>query len=236
MHNAGVVFKLNCSCRQSCIGKADRNLVTRIQEYVPNKKLNQEPDVAKHLVRNPNHKINFDSPEILGHSNNPRKLRIKETLLILKIQPHINLDGASQPIYLFDTYYRVTIRPDLGGTVPLFQALSRPNHQKWRFFLQSTSTAWSRVCKRQSRLPTALWQRTVPQCRLRPKTTQNVQPNRWWPFFFFFIWRSPLFVDRTAPNPLTMAVGLQKKKRSSPVWLHVLCRFQPKSSLRYGSR
>ena len=103
LHNAGVMYKLNWSCGQSCIGKADRNLVTRIQEYVPNKKPNEEPDVAKHLVRNPNHKINFDSPEILGHSNNPRKLRIKETLLILKIQPHINLDGASQPIYLFDT-------------------------------------------------------------------------------------------------------------------------------------
>ena len=29
--------------------------------------------------------------------------RIKETLLIQKIQPQINLDGASQPIYLFNT-------------------------------------------------------------------------------------------------------------------------------------
>ena len=103
LHNAGVVYKLNCSCGQSYIGQTHRNLATRIQEHVPNGKLNQESDVAKHLVRNPNNKMNFDSPEIPGHSNNRRKLRIKETLLIQKIQPQINLDGASQPIYLFNT-------------------------------------------------------------------------------------------------------------------------------------
>ena len=79
------------------------NLATRIQEYVPNRKQNQESDVVKHLVRNPNHRINLDSPKVLGHSNNRRKLRIKETLLIQKIQPQINLDGASKPIYLFNT-------------------------------------------------------------------------------------------------------------------------------------
>ena len=103
LHNAGVVYKLNCSCGKSCIGQTHRNLITRIQEYVPNGKPNQESDVAKHLVRNPNHKVNFYCPGILGHSNNCRKLRIKETLLIQKIQPQINLEGGSQPIYLFDT-------------------------------------------------------------------------------------------------------------------------------------
>ena len=80
MHNAGLVYKLNCSCGQSYIGQTHRYLVTRIQKHVPNGKPNKESDVAKHLVCNPNHKINFDSPEILGHSNNRRKLRIKETL------------------------------------------------------------------------------------------------------------------------------------------------------------
>ena len=80
LHNAGVVYKLNCSYGQSYIGQTHRNLATRIQEHVPNGKQNQESDVAKHLVGNPNHKINFDSPEILGHRNNRKKLRIKETL------------------------------------------------------------------------------------------------------------------------------------------------------------
>ena len=59
-----------------------KNMCKNIQEHVANGKQNQESDVAKHLVRNPNHKINFDSTEIFGHSNNRRKLRIKETLLI----------------------------------------------------------------------------------------------------------------------------------------------------------
>ena len=103
LHNTRVVYKLNCSCRQSYIGQTHCNLATRIQEHVPSGKQNQQSAVAKHLVGNPNHKINFDSPEILGHSNNRRKLRIEETLLIQKIQPQINLDGASQRIYLFNT-------------------------------------------------------------------------------------------------------------------------------------
>ena len=85
LHNAGVAYKLNCSCGQSYIGQTHRNLATRIQEHVPNGKQIQESDVAKHLLRNPNRKINFDSLEILGHSNSRRKLRIKETLLIQKI-------------------------------------------------------------------------------------------------------------------------------------------------------
>ena len=90
-------------CRATPTKPTYRNLATRIQEHVPNGKQNQGSDSAKHLVRNPNHKINFDSPEILGHSNNYRKLRIKETLLIQKNQPQICQDGASQPIYLFNT-------------------------------------------------------------------------------------------------------------------------------------
>ena len=85
LHNAGIVYKLNCSCGQSYIGQTHGNLATRIQEHVPNGKQNQESDVAKHLVPNHNHEINFDSLRILGHSNNRRKLRIKETLPIQKI-------------------------------------------------------------------------------------------------------------------------------------------------------
>ena len=64
-------------------GQTRGNLVTRIQGHVPNGKPNQESDVAKHLVHNNNHKINFDSPEILGHSNNNRQPQIKETLLMV---------------------------------------------------------------------------------------------------------------------------------------------------------
>ena len=41
LHNAGVVYKLNCSCGQSYIGQTHRNLATRIQEHVPNGKQNQ---------------------------------------------------------------------------------------------------------------------------------------------------------------------------------------------------
>ena len=62
LHNAGIVYTLNCTRGQSYIGQTNRNLATRIQEHVPNGKQNQESDVAKHLVRNPNHKLDFDFP------------------------------------------------------------------------------------------------------------------------------------------------------------------------------
>ena len=49
-----------------------------------------------------NDTMNFCSPEILAHSNNIRKLRIKETLLIQNLQPQLNIDDSSNPIYLFN--------------------------------------------------------------------------------------------------------------------------------------
>ena len=46
--------------------------------------------------------INFHSPEILAHSNNIQKLRIKETPLIQNLQPQFNSDDSSNPTYLFN--------------------------------------------------------------------------------------------------------------------------------------
>ena len=69
---------------------------------MPNNSTNNETDVSQHLKNNPDHTMNFHSPEILTHSNNIRKLRIEETLLIQNLQPQLNIDDSSNPIYLFN--------------------------------------------------------------------------------------------------------------------------------------
>ena len=101
LQNSGVVYKLNCSCGQSYICQTRRNLITRIIDHKPHGKSNQESEVAKHLLLNPSHSIDFNSPAIIGRSSSYRKLRIKETLLVQKYKPLLNLDETSLPIYLF---------------------------------------------------------------------------------------------------------------------------------------
>ena len=73
--------------------------------HKPQNSTNNETDVSQHLKYNPDHTINFHSPEILAHSNNIRKLRIKETLLIQNLQPQLNIDDCSNPIHLFNIWF-----------------------------------------------------------------------------------------------------------------------------------
>ena len=102
LHSSEVVYKLNCSCAQSYIGQTKRNLKIGINDHMPKNSTNNETGVSQHLKNNPDHTMNFHSPEILAHSNNIRKLRFKETLLIQKLQPQLNNDDFSYPIYLFN--------------------------------------------------------------------------------------------------------------------------------------
>ena len=102
LHSSGVVHKLYCSCGQSYIGQIKRKLKIRINDHMPKNSTNNETDVSQHLKNNPDHTMNFHSPEIVAHSNNIRKLRIKETLLIQNLQPQLNIDDSSNPIYLFN--------------------------------------------------------------------------------------------------------------------------------------
>ena len=69
---------------------------------MPKNSANNETDVSQYLKNNPDHTMNFRSPEIPAHSNNIRKLHIKETLLIQNLQPQLNIDDSSNPIYLFN--------------------------------------------------------------------------------------------------------------------------------------
>ena len=103
MYRHNVVYKLNCSCGSVYIGQTRRNLQSRLDEHNPKIKLNQESDVTNHLLENPSHIINFDSPDILCSSCSVNELLIKETLLIQLYQPDINIDVSSLPLFVFNS-------------------------------------------------------------------------------------------------------------------------------------
>ena len=100
---SNVVYKVNCSCGSSYIGQTKRNLITRLKEHCPTSNSAHETDVTNHLLENPDHKISFNETEILAQANQWRKLLIKETLLIQKYSPDLNIDKTSTPLYLFNT-------------------------------------------------------------------------------------------------------------------------------------
>ena len=58
LHSSGVVYQLTCSCGQNYIGPTKWNLITRLNE----RRIREDSEVCKHLLNNPNHENNFDSP------------------------------------------------------------------------------------------------------------------------------------------------------------------------------
>ena len=99
---SNVVYKLTCSCDSVYIGQTCRNLGARLDDHNPAANSNQQSDVAKHLLKNPTHFINFNEPEILCSAYNFKELLIKETLLIHQLQPDINVDISLFPLYVFN--------------------------------------------------------------------------------------------------------------------------------------
>ena len=57
---SNVVYKLTCSCDSVYIGQTRRNLRARLDDDNPAATSNQQSDVAKHLLENPTHFINFN--------------------------------------------------------------------------------------------------------------------------------------------------------------------------------
>ena len=97
---SNVVYRLTCSCNNTYIGQSRRNLITRLPDHDPGNKRCSNIDVTKHLLENPSHIIDFKTPEILATGRNTKDLLIKETLLIQKNSPSINIDETSIPLYM----------------------------------------------------------------------------------------------------------------------------------------
>ena len=80
LRRSNVVYKITCNCGDSYIGQTKRNLEFRIKEHKSGPSRNDR-DVSKHLIKNPEHRIDFNNVNILAHSDNWSKLLIQETLL-----------------------------------------------------------------------------------------------------------------------------------------------------------
>jgi len=70
-----VVYKLTCSCSVSYIGQTQRNLINRVEEH----RTSSSSSACRHLQGNPDHRVDFQNPEVIG-SDNWRRLQILESL------------------------------------------------------------------------------------------------------------------------------------------------------------
>ena len=90
--------------KKTYIGHTKRNLVTRLKNHNPSSS-NQEIDVTKHMLDNPNHFIDFNNTTVLATANIWRKLLIKENLLIEKFELGLHIDESLIPLYLFIKHF-----------------------------------------------------------------------------------------------------------------------------------
>ena len=96
---SGIVYKLTCSCGSTYIGQTRRNLLSRIKEHTTS----EISEVCKHLLRNPSHRVDFNTPTILGSENDTARLLILESLFIQEQTPDINKNFQSSPLMIFYT-------------------------------------------------------------------------------------------------------------------------------------
>ena len=97
LNRFNVVYKLTCSCGASYIGQTQRNLINRIEEH----RTSLSSSVCRHLQANPDHRVVFHNPEVIG-SDNRRRLQILESLLIQEHKPELNANIPSMPLCIFN--------------------------------------------------------------------------------------------------------------------------------------
>jgi len=66
LNRFNVVYKLTCSCGVSYIGQTQRNLINRTEEH----RTSLSSSVCTHLQANPDHRVDFHNPEVIGSDNN----------------------------------------------------------------------------------------------------------------------------------------------------------------------
>ena len=94
-----IVNKLTCSCGSNYIGQTRCNLLSTIKEHATSEK----SEVCKHLLQNPSHLLDFNTPTILGSENDTARLLILESLFIQEQTPDLNNDSQSCPLMIFNT-------------------------------------------------------------------------------------------------------------------------------------
>ena len=105
-----VLYKYKCGiCINTYIGKTKRHNIVRKNEHLgisitSGKQLKYNSQqctaVRKHIYDH-NHQCDDDSFKIVGAASNDFHLRIKESLLILKDKPNLNVASESLPLHVF---------------------------------------------------------------------------------------------------------------------------------------
>ena len=95
-HHKNVIYKRECSCKETYIGETKRNVVTRWNEHNSN---TEKSEPSKHLVRNPGHEFNWSI--IALAPNDTRKRRILEAFYIATCNPSLNDHKDIKSLSLF---------------------------------------------------------------------------------------------------------------------------------------
>jgi hypothetical protein len=109
--NSLILYNFTCSiCKDTYLGKTKRHFLVREYEHLglsvaTNKSLkfnsSNASDIRKHL-HTCGHTSSLEDFKIVGNASNDYHLRIKESLLISKYKPPLNITKRSIPLFLFD--------------------------------------------------------------------------------------------------------------------------------------
>ena len=109
--NSKVVYKFKSNtCNDVYVGESKRHLLVRQYEHLGKSILTEKPSkyndkdataIRKHCHQN-NHLADSSSFTLIGRASNNFHLKLKESPLILKLNPSLNVAKESMPLYLFD--------------------------------------------------------------------------------------------------------------------------------------
>ena len=109
--NSLILYKYSCGvCTDTYVGKTKRHFIVRAYEHLgislrTNKSFSYQKDTATEVrkhIHDCGHVSSIDNFEIIGRASNDFYLRIKESLLIKKWKPSLNITLDTIPLYLFD--------------------------------------------------------------------------------------------------------------------------------------
>ena len=99
-----------CRCNDVYIGETKRHILVRQFEHIGKSILTEKPlkynekdatAIRKHC-HHKDHRADINCFSLIGSASNKFHLKLKESLLILKMKPSLNIAKESMPLMLFD--------------------------------------------------------------------------------------------------------------------------------------
>ena len=109
--NSMLLYKFTCNTyNRVYIGKTKKHFLVRQFEHLglsvftkkPLRYSNKDPTAIRKHCHDQNYVSCTNNFKIMGNSVNNYFLQLKESLLILKLRPSLNVAKESMPLYLFD--------------------------------------------------------------------------------------------------------------------------------------